>query len=183
MIDNINTKPKNKSMVVLGVDPGLSMTGWGVIVKEANGSLVLKNYGCITTKPSSPLIERLKNIYFTLDKVISDYNPEVMAIEELFFAKEARTIASVGQARGAILITAGLKNLAVFEYNPRHVKMALTGYGSADKNQIQNMVKIVLAMKEIPKPDDAADALALAICHLNTNNFKSKINYDNASKR
>ncbi|MCB4792707.1 MAG: crossover junction endodeoxyribonuclease RuvC [Elusimicrobia bacterium] len=167
---------KNKSTIVLGVDPGLSMTGWGVIIRGTNDRLVLKNYGCIKTKPSSPLIERLKNIYFTLNKVIEEYSPEVMAIEELFFSKEARTIASVGQARGAILITAGLKNLPVYEYNPRHVKMALTGYGSADKKQIQQMVKIILAMKEIPQPDDAADALALAICHINTSNFKLKAN-------
>ena len=169
----ITNTGQNKTTVVLGVDPGLSLTGWGVVVKEANCRLTLKNYGCIKTKPSQPLIERLKDIYLNLEKVILEYKPDVMAVEELFFSKEARTIAMVGQARGAILITAGLKNLPVFEYNPRHVKMALTGYGSAEKIQIQQMVKIVLSMKEIAKPDDAADALALAICHLNTMKFKS----------
>jgi crossover junction endodeoxyribonuclease RuvC len=125
-------------------------------------------YGCIKTFPSQSATERLKIIFISIQEIIKKYNPELMAIEELFFLKEARTVASIGQARGVILIAAGLLDLPVFEYNPRHVKMGLTGYGSAQKAQIQYMVKTLLGLKEIPKPDDSADALAIAICHLNS---------------
>jgi crossover junction endodeoxyribonuclease RuvC len=123
-------------------------------------------YGCIKTKPDQPLTERLKIIHLTLQEIIQKYRPAEMAIEELFFSKEARTVAAVCQARGVILLTAGQASLPVHEYNPRHVKISLTGYGSADKNQMQQMVKVFLRLKEIPRPDDAADALAIAVCHL-----------------
>lgn len=154
-------------MIVLGVDPGLSITGWG-LVKKTGSNINLIGYGCIKTKPSIGLSDRLKILHSGLKDIIKNNNPEIMAIEELFFSKEARTIAAVSQARGAILLAAGQENLPVYEYNPRRVKIALTGYGSADKFQIQNMVKMLLSISEIPKPDDAADALAIAVCHLNT---------------
>jgi len=125
-------------------------------------------YGCIRTKSAETLSERLQNINIELQKLIDTYNPEVVAIEELFFLKEAKSVAAVGQARGAIVLTVSLNKIKLFEYNPRHVKMALTGYGSADKHQMQHMVKTLLRLKEIPKPDDAADALAIAMCHVNT---------------
>jgi crossover junction endodeoxyribonuclease RuvC len=118
--------------------------------------------------PVMPLIDRLQNINSALQSIIYKYNPEIVAIEELFFSKIAKSVAAVGQARGVIILTASLNKIPMFEYNPRHVKMALTGYGSADKHQMQHMVKTLLKLKEIPKPDDAADALAIAICHVNT---------------
>lgn len=152
-------------MIILGVDPGLSLTGWGVITTSGTRSVSLLEYGCIKTTPASSLTERLKIIHQTLHEIIARHRPEVMAIEELFFSKEARTVAAVCQARGVILLAAAQMNLPVSEYNPRHVKISLTGYGSADKNQIQQMVRMLLALKEIPKPDDSADALAIAICH------------------
>jgi crossover junction endodeoxyribonuclease RuvC len=164
-----------KRRKILGIDPGLSLTGWGVVLKENNEKLSLVEYGCIKTKPSLSLVERLKDIHLSLQEIINRHSPDEMAIEELFFAKEARTVAAVGQARGAILVAAARENLPVFEYNPRHIKKALTGYGSADKSQIQNMVKMLLALKQVPKPDDSADALAIAICHLNTNKLAEKI--------
>lgn len=156
-------------MIVLGIDPGLSMAGWGVVEKGQKDKVKMLEYGCIKTYPTDKLVNRLKYIYDEIQIVISKYKPEVVAIEELFFLKGSKVIASVGQARGAILIAVINNNIPVFEYNPRHVKIALTGYGSADKHQMQHMVKAILGLKEIPKPDDSADALAMAICHLNTN--------------
>jgi len=160
-------------MIVLGVDPGLSLTGWGFVASPDGNSVSLINYGCIKTAPGINLTQRLKIINHTLRELIQQYKPEVMAIEELFFAKEARTVASVGQARGAILMAAADENLPVFEYNPRKVKIAVTGYGSADKNQIQQMIKTILKLKEIPKPDDAADALAIAVTHIQTSRIST----------
>ncbi|MCL1972814.1 MAG: crossover junction endodeoxyribonuclease RuvC [Endomicrobia bacterium] len=155
-------------MIVLGIDPGLSLTGWGVISAQTRDKIIPLQYGCIRTKSAETLSERLQNINIELQKLIDTYNPEVVAIEELFFLKEAKSVAAVGQARGAIVLTVSLNKIKLFEYNPRHVKMALTGYGSADKHQMQHMVKTLLRLKEIPKPDDAADALAIAMCHVNT---------------
>lgn len=155
-------------MIVLGVDPGLSLTGWGLVSANGSNSMSMLAYGCIKTKPSLSLPDRLKTIHNNLRNIIQENHAEVMAIEELFFSKEARSVAAVGQARGVILLAAGIENLPVYEYNPRRVKMALSGYGSADKNQIQQMVKRLLLLSDIPKPDDASDALAIAICHLNT---------------
>lgn len=156
-------------MIVLGIDPGLSMAGWGVVEKGQKDKVKMLEYGCIKTYPTDKLVNRLKYIYDEIQCVILKYKPEVVAIEELFFLKGSKVIASVGQARGAILIAVVNNHIPVFEYNPRHVKIALTGYGSADKHQMQHMVKAILGLKEIPKPDDSADALAMAICHLNTN--------------
>lgn len=159
-------------MIVLGIDPGLSLTGWGVIESQNRDKITPLQYGCIKTKPTETLIERLEIINRQLQELINVYKPEVVAIEELFFLKESKAVAAVGQARGAIVLTVALNNIKLFEYNPRHVKMALTGYGSADKHQMQHMVKTLLRLKEIPKPDDAADALAIAMCHVNTAKWK-----------
>jgi len=160
-------------MIVLGVDPGLSLTGWGFVSSPDRNALSLVCYGCIKTASGTNLIERLKIINHTLRGLIREHKPECMAIEELFFAKEARTVASVGQARGAILMAAADENLPVFEYNPRKVKIAVTGYGSADKNQIQQMMKTMFRLKEIPKPDDAADAIAIAVTHMQTSRISA----------
>ncbi|MCL2485522.1 MAG: crossover junction endodeoxyribonuclease RuvC [Endomicrobia bacterium] len=159
-------------MIVLGIDPGLSLVGWGVIEAKSVNNLSALNYGCITTSPKDALIDRIKHINLELQSIIDKYKPSVIAIEQLFFLKKSASVASIGQARGAIVLTAALNKIPLFEYNPRLVKVALTGYGSADKHQMQHMVKTFLRLKEIPKPDDAADALAMAVCHINTNSQK-----------
>lgn len=155
-------------MIVLGIDPGLSLTGWGVISAQSRDKIIPLQHGCIHTKPAETLSERLKNINASLQRLIDAYKPDNVAIEQLFFLKKAASVALVGQARGAIVLTVALNGIPLFEYNPRSVKISLTGYGSADKHQMQHMVKTMLRLKEIPKPDDAADALAMAICHVNT---------------
>jgi crossover junction endodeoxyribonuclease RuvC len=147
----------------------LSLTGWGLVLSSERNSLSMIKYGCVKTAANLPLTERLKIINHTIKDIIKEHRPGVMAIEELFFAKEAKTVSYVGQARGAILMAAVDECLPVFEYNPRKVKIAVTGYGSADKRQIQEMMKVILRLKDIPRPDDAADALAIAVCHLQTN--------------
>ncbi|MDR1952547.1 MAG: crossover junction endodeoxyribonuclease RuvC [Elusimicrobiota bacterium] len=153
-------------MIVLGIDPGLSLTGWGVVDAKDRNNIIPLNYGCITTHSKQPLIKRLQDINEQLQSIIDEYRPQNAAIEELFFSKEAKSIASVCQARGAIVLTMALNKIALFEYNPRTIKMSLTGYGSADKYQMQHMVKTLLRLKEIPQPDDAGDALAIAMCHI-----------------
>lgn len=151
-------------MIILGVDPGTATTGYGLIRKEGQRHSLVK-YGCILTPAKTPLEERLDVIFDELGALIEEFEPEQMAVEELFFANNTKTAIAVGQARGVILLAGKKKNVPVHEYTPLEVKMALTGYGRADKNQIQQMVKALLRLKEIPKPDDAADALAIAICH------------------
>ncbi len=123
--------------------------------------------------PSIPLVQRLQTINKELQSVIDKYKPGVAAIEELFFLKVTKSIAAVGQTRGAIILTTSLNKIPLFEYNPKSVKTALTGYGSADKYQMQRIIKIFLRLKEIPKPDDVADALAIAVCHINTINWNA----------
>lgn len=156
------------SQVVLGIDPGLATTGWGVIEKTSV-SLRLLSYGAIETPADQALPERLLHIHQQLTLLINAYRPAVLAIEELFFTKFAISIAATAQARGAILVTAALKNIPIVEYNPRAIKMAMTGFGSASKIQMQTMLQRHFRLKELPKPDDAADALAIALCHVQTN--------------
>ena len=158
-------------MKILGIDPGIGRCGWGVI--ENYGSKIkILNYGCIETSPKNEAPERLTEIYEQIIKIIKDYSPDCLSIEELFFNTNAKTAFVVGQARGVILLAASQKNLSISIYTPLQVKIALTGYGRADKNQIGQMVKILLSLKTIPKPDDSADALAIAITHA----FSNKIN-------
>jgi crossover junction endodeoxyribonuclease RuvC len=159
-------------MIVMGIDPGLSLTGWSVIEAFSRDEIVPVDYGYVKTASSSKLVQRLQNINFELQAIIDKYKPVAVAIEELFFSKTSRSIAYLGQARGAIVLTVSLNKVPLFEYNPRFVKMALTGYGSASKYQMQQMVKTFLKLKEIPKPDDVADALAMTICHINAMNAK-----------
>jgi len=149
--------------IILGIDPGLATTGYGVVIKEKNNFLVV-NYGTIDTLPKLKFAQRLEHIHQELSGIIKKYKPDIFGIEELFFAKNVKTALSVGQARGVMMLTAMQSKLDIYEYTPLQVKQALTGYGRADKNQIQQMVKIVLNLKQIPKPDDAADALAIAVC-------------------
>jgi len=151
-------------MIILGVDPGTAITGYGIIHVEGNRFNPL-DYGCIYTEADIGSERRLKIIYEKVCTLQEQYRPDQMAVEELFFNKNIRTALSVGQARGVILLAAALKGIKVSEYTPLQVKQAVVGYGRAHKQQVQQMVKIFLNLKEIPKPDDAADALAVAICH------------------
>jgi crossover junction endodeoxyribonuclease RuvC len=156
-------------MIILGIDPGLATTGYGVIRKSKVSSkksqkLKLVDYGCIITEAKFSSGERLEKIYRELKKIIKKYKPSKIAIEELFFAKNIKTAMKVGEARGVVLLTARETKTAVFEFSPLRVKLALTGYGRASKRQIQEMVKTLLSLEKIPKPDDAADALAVALC-------------------
>jgi crossover junction endodeoxyribonuclease RuvC len=152
---------------VLGIDPGLATTGWGVVEKNGN-QLTLHKFGAILTSPRTDLPQRLRQIRQQLEQIIQDHQPTVVAIEELYFAKFAVSIAATAQARGAILLCAADAGLAVVEYNPRAVKIAMTGFGSASKIQMQTMVQRFFRLTELPRPDDAADAMAIALCHIQT---------------
>ena len=163
-------------MVILGIDPGTATTGYGIIKREGS-SYNLIVYGVIKTPADLPLTARLYIIYEELTKLIKIYQPDVCAIEELFFNKNTRTALSVGQARGVALLTVALAGLSLSEYTPLQVKQAVAGYGRADKYQIQSMVKLLLNMKETPKPDDAADALAIALCHGQVSKSRHEIKY------
>ena len=149
---------------ILGIDPGTAILGWGLVEKSGN-SVIAKKYGCVRTVANLPLPERLIHIYSSLCDIIEKEKPSSMAIEELFFFKNQKTVMSVAQARGVAIVCAVKHGLTVHEYTPLQVKQALTGYGRADKAQMQEMVRITCKLKECPKPDDAADALAIAICH------------------
>lgn len=151
-------------MRILGIDPGIGRTGWGVI-EVKNGKLKVENYGCIETEVNSPVEERLQIIYDKLQTIISKNAPDNLAIEDLFFNTNAKTALVVGEARGVVLLTAAQNNLPVAIYTPLQVKMALTGYGRAEKSQLGQMVKTLLTLPVIPKPDDITDALAIAITH------------------
>lgn len=151
-------------MFIMGVDPGTAITGYGLV--KYNGSRYsLVECGCIRTSPDTPMSERLHTIYRELTGIIVHYQPEQFAVEELFFNKNARTALAVGHARGVAMLAASSSGLPVFEYTPLQVKQAVTGFGRAAKEQVQYMVKTILALPEAPTPDDVADALAVAICH------------------
>ena len=154
-------------MLILGIDPGTATTGFGLIV-EKNDKLVFVNHGTIKTSKKESAQARLHIIYSELKKIIAAYKPKAIAVEKLFFGVNAKTAISVGQARGMSLLAAAEAGIPIAEYTPLEVKMAVTGYGKADKKQVQQMVKILLSLDEVPKPDDAADALAIAICHMNS---------------
>lgn len=157
-------------MIVLGIDPGLATTGYGVI-RSLNRKLEVINYGCLLTKSGRPLSTRLLTIYQQMKELILTYSPDVVVIEEIFFCKNVKTALQVGHVRGVIMLAAIEANIKIAEYTPLQVKQALTGFGRADKKQIQEMVKIFLKLKTIPKPDDAADALAIAVCHIHSSKF------------
>ena len=151
-------------MLILGVDPGIGRTGWGV-VEIQKGKVKAQGYGCVETLANSELVGRLLTLYRTLEEIIDEYKPDALAVEELFFNTNAKTALIVGHARGVIILVGGTKELPVASYTPLQVKMALTGYGRADKTQIGQMVKTILSLQTIPKPDDTADALAIALTH------------------
>lgn len=153
-------------MRILGLDPGTARMGWGVIEGEEEPRLVA--YGTLSTPAGRPLAERLHTLFQALRELVACYRPEVAALEELFFARNARTAFSVGQARGSALVALAESGLPVYEYTPLEVKMAVTGYGQAEKAQVQEMVRALLGLERVPHPDDAADALAVALCHFHS---------------
>ncbi len=150
-------------MKILGIDPGTAAIGLGLI-EYKNKKAALVAFDCLTTNPEETTAERLRDLHQKLTKFIKKYKPEIITVEDLFFFKNAKTVIKVSQARGVILLAASQQKITVFEYTPLQIKQALTGYGRAEKKQVQHMVKAVLGLKEIPRPDDAADALAVAIC-------------------
>lgn len=160
-------------MRVLGIDPGIGRCGWAVLEAEGQKFKAVE-YGCIETSPSLAIDKRLENVYVDILSIIKKHNPEVMAIEELFFGNNAKTAFAVGQARGVILLAASQNSLKTEVYNPLEVKIALTGYGKAEKAQIGQMVKIILKLNDIPKPDDTADALAVALTYAFSSKLKQK---------
>ncbi len=157
-------------MRVLGVDPGTATTGYGV-VEERDGTLDLLVYGVITTTPDDAMPMRLRTIYHQLRAVITDWAPDALAVEELFFSRNVTTALTVGQARGVVLLAGAEADLPIHEYKPAAVKQAIAGYGGADKRQVQQMVRLLLHLEQAPRPDDAADAVALAVCHHHSARF------------
>ncbi len=151
-------------MRILGIDPGTATVGWGIIEIETGTPTVVAS-GHISTSKEIPLSQRLLEISRDIREILALYKPSEAGVEELFFFKNQKTVISVAQARGAILLTLEENNVSIFGYTPLQVKQALTNYGRADKAQVQQMVKALLKLKEIPKPDDTADALAIALCH------------------
>ncbi len=160
-------------MIILGIDPGIADTGWGA-VEDKGGKLKCLGYGSIKTKAGLPTADRLVIIAAELKKIIKQFAPDAVAIEELFFAKNVKTAMVVGQARGVILLAVQQAALPIAEFKPTQVKQAVAAYGAAGKAQVQKMVALILGLKELPRPDDAADALAMAICGLNSLNFLAK---------
>ncbi len=161
---------------VLGIDPGTAIVGWGVLEQNENREIKTIDYGQITTSSDLSDAERLDLIATDLKELIKEYKPDEAAVEELFYFKNKKTVISVAQARGVILYILKNKKLPIGEYTPLQIKQSLTGYGRADKKQMQLMIKNVLKLKEIPKPDDAADALAVALCHLNSRIYQQYLN-------
>jgi crossover junction endodeoxyribonuclease RuvC len=160
-------------MLAIGIDPGTAITGFGVIREEQDGSLTVIDYGVIETSSKDSMPQRLVQLYQDLKQIIEQHNPQSGAVEKLFFARNVRTALSVGQARGVALLTLAEAGVELSEYSPNEIKQAVAGYGGADKNQVQYMVRALLELEEIPKPDDAADALAVAICHLHSARIRS----------
>lgn len=159
-------------MIIIGIDPGYAIVGIGVIEYVGNKFRTLE-YNAITTPAGMPTTDRLKKIYEEMSMYLDKYHPDAVAIEELFFNSNQKTAINVAQARGVLLVSVANRNIPICEYTPLQVKQSVTGYGRADKKQIQSMVKMILGLNAIPKPDDAADALAIAICHAHSNKMNN----------
>ncbi|HEY42449.1 MAG TPA: crossover junction endodeoxyribonuclease RuvC [Anaerolineae bacterium] len=155
-------------MLVIGIDPGTASTGYGFVQLTANGGLELVDFGVITTLPNLPMPDRLHLLYNQLSQLLTLHQPNSGAVEKLYFQRNVSTAISVGQARGVTLLALAEAGVRVSEYSPREIKQAIVGYGGAEKKQIQQMVQTLLEMETLPEPDDAADALAIAICHLHS---------------
>lgn len=155
--------------VILGIDPGIADTGFGIIKKDEKGNLFCLDYGSIKTDSKQDMPERLEILNRELNEKIKKYKPALISVEQLFFCRNVKTALVVGQARGVVLLTARQNKIEVNEFTPLQIKQAVSSYGQASKAQVQKMVKLLLNLKEIPRPDDAADALAVAICAANSN--------------
>jgi crossover junction endodeoxyribonuclease RuvC len=162
-------------VIILGIDPGTAAMGYGV-VERSGGRLRAIDHGCLVTSPDLPMPERLLAIHGFLDDLLSLHQPSIVAVERLFFSRNAQTAIAVGQARGVILLAAAQHGRTVREATPNEVKSAIAGYGAADKEQVQRMVQLVLGMAELPRPDDAADALAIAVCIANRLGQTDRVN-------
>ena len=165
-------KKKNKKIVILGIDPGLATTGYALLEKEAKKLNVL-DFGVIKTSSSLNFPERIKEIFQKTQKLIKKYSPQILVIEKVFFCKNVKTAIKIGQVQGIFFLLAAQKKIPLYQFTPLQVKQVITSYGKADKKQLQKMIKILLNLKEIPKPNDAADALATAYCFLQ-NKFREK---------
>lgn len=154
-------------MIILGIDPGYAIIGYGILNYNNNHFSII-DYGAITTQAGIAFNRRLEIIYDELTQIIEKYKPDAMSVEKLFYNNNAKTVIDVSQARGVIMLAAQKNKVPVFEYTPLQVKQSVVGYGRADKKQIQEMTKRILSLEKIPKPDDTADALAMAICHAHT---------------
>ncbi len=157
--------------LALGIDPGTATTGYGLVRLMPDGELVAVSFGIISTPKDATASARLEMLYDDLRKILKKYKPDTAAVEKLFFSRNVTTAIAVGQARGVVMLSLQQAEIEVFEYTPNEVKQAVAGYGSADKKQVQEMVRALLQLDSIPKPDDAADALAIAITHLNTKRY------------
>ncbi|GAP14529.1 Holliday junction endonuclease RuvC [Longilinea arvoryzae] len=164
-------------MLVIGIDPGTATTGFG-LVRDTDQGLEVVDFGVILTPAGLPQEQRLVMLYEELKRIILLHRPESAAVEKLFFSRNVTTAITVGQARGVVLLSLAQAGLVVGEYTPMEIKQSVVGYGGADKNQVQQMVRALLNLKSIPKPDDAADALAVAICHLHSYRLNQLINSD-----
>ena len=168
-------------MLVLGIDPGIAITGYGLIQQDNQNNYICVDYGVISTHSSLPDADRLSILYDSLTVVIQKYHPDTSAVEKLFFQKNVKTALSVGQARGVAMLTLAQAHLPIREYTPNEVKQTVCGYGSAGKSQVQHMVQTLLNLEVLPKPDDAADALAVAICHINHQSFSNYVSQSQVS--
>lgn len=160
-------------MIVLGIDPGIAICGYGVVEEQRNGDLSMLAHGTIETPKTDSVPKRLHTLRTELTALLRQWQPAEVAVEELFFATNAKTAIVVGQARGVVLLTLFESGTEIHEYTPLQVKQAVSGYGQADKKQMQEMVRLLLRLDKIPKPDDAADALAIAITHLQSRRWNA----------
>ena len=165
---------RNTQTIILGIDPGYAITGYGVLV-YGNSHFDCLAYGVIRTQASELFSDRLLHINNRLEELIRTWKPDSMAVEELFFSRNTTTAIGTAQARGVAVLSGARAGLPVFEYTPMQVKLAVSGYGKADKQQVQQMVRVLLSLKDLPRPDDAADALAVAICHAHSGNRASAL--------
>lgn len=161
-------------MLILGVDPGTARLGWGTVI-DKNNQPTVGDYGCLKTKSTLAESQRLLSLFKGFTKILKKYQPDVVAVEDLFFFKNQKTVIKVSQARGVILVASELLGFPVFSYTPLQVKSSVTGYGRADKNQVQQMTKNILKLEFVPQPDDAADALAVALTHAFSHQLKNKL--------
>lgn len=162
-------------MIVLGIDPGTAALGYG-IVERRGGALRAVDYGCLTTSPDAPLPDRLHHIHALVVELIETHHPDLLAVERVFFSRNAQSAFGVGQARGVVLLAAAQAGIEVREATPNEIKVAVTGYGAADKDQVGRMVRVLLQLSEVPAPDDTADALATAICIANAERPGDRLN-------